>query len=95
MTNGPEDKLPISFPSARLEKWKDRARALKALGVRESDDIIRFATSLVEAPNVGKAKAHLCALQTAVERNVDATLRAQATRAAHQPRKQNDQGTGD
>ena len=59
MTNGPEDKLPISFPSARLENWKDWARALKALGVRESDDVIRRATSLNEAPNVGKAKESL------------------------------------
>lgn len=78
MTNGPEDKLPVSFPSARLEKWKDRATALKALGVRKSDDVMRFAASLVEAPNVGTAKALLCALESAVERNVDATLRAQA-----------------
>ena len=78
MTNGPEDKLPISFPSARLEKWKDWARALKALGVRESDDVIRRATSLNEAPNVGKAKTLLCALEIALERNGNATLRAQA-----------------
>jgi hypothetical protein len=78
MTNTSHNEAPISFSSARLKKWEDWARALNALGVRESDAVMRCATSLNEQPNVGNAKAMLRALDETLERNGNAVLRAQA-----------------
>ena len=78
MTDEDRDEAPVSFPSARLEKWKDWARALGALGVRESDHVMRCATVLNQAPNVRNARALIKAVEATLERNGNAALRAQA-----------------
>ena len=78
MTDDDRDESPISFPSARLEKWKDWARALGALGVRESDHVMHCASVLKQAPNVRNAGALIEAVEASLERNGNAALRAQA-----------------
>lgn len=78
MNNNERDEAPISFPSARVEKWKDWARALGALGVRESEHVMRCATALNQAPNVRNARALTEAVEDTLERNGNAALRAQA-----------------
>lgn len=78
MTDEDRDEAPVSFPSARLEKWKDWARALGALGVRESDHVMRCATVLNQAPNVRNARALIKAVEATLERNGNVALRAQA-----------------
>jgi hypothetical protein len=78
MTADDRDEAPISCPSARLEKWKGWARALGALGVRESDHVMRRATALNQAPNFRNARALIEAVEATLERNGNSALRAQA-----------------